>query len=389
MRFFRRDREERAALPPWTITTGPGGLNLPTWAGVTVSPDQAMRLSACWACVRLLADTVSTLPVDVFRRGEREALATTPLILVEPAAGSPIHEHLYSVMVSLLLRGNAYGVVTARQGATLLPTQVELVNPDAVSVQVLEDGRLLYRVNGKEIDREDVWHVKAFTMPGSVMGLSPVEYARQAIGLGLAAEEFGARFFGDGATPSGLLTTDLPIDENQAKLAQKRWEKFNGDRKRRTAFLGEKLRWQQISIRPDESQFVETMKFNVAQIARVFGVPASMIGGEEDNSLTYATVESRAMDFLRYSLNPWLVRIEHALGRLLPRNQFVKFNTGGMLRADTKTRYETYEIALRSGALTVDEVRELEDRPPLPRAGAPAGANGNGSGVPAETAVVA
>ena len=359
---FRR-REERA-LPPFAITTGPGHGMLPTWAGATIDADVALRHSAVWSCVRLLADTVSTLPVDCYRRGEREPIATPP-ILVEPAAGQPLHEFAYSVMVSLLLRGNAYGLVTARSGATMLPSQVELVHPDKVSVQVDEDGTVRYRLLGRDVDRADIWHVKAFTMPGTVLGLSPVEYARQSIGLGLGAEKFGSQFFGDGATPSGVLTTPDRLNREQVEMLSDNWKTAHHN-KRTPAILAGDLTWQSITVAPEESQFVETMKLNVAQVARVFGVPPEMIGAEAGNALTYSNVEGRAIDFLRYSLNPWLVRLEAALSRLLPSRQYVKFNPNALLRSDTKTRYEAHEIALRAGFLSVDEVRDLEDRPPLP-----------------------
>src|SRR5262249_58931504 len=152
VRWFGKRREERAALPPFAITVGPAGGMLPTWAGTTVGTDEAMRLAAVWSCIRLLADTVSTLPVDCYRQGGREPLTTTPTILLEPAAGTPISEFVYSVMVSLLLRGNCYGIITARQGSTLLPAQVELVHPDRVGVQVQPDGSVVYRLLGTEID---------------------------------------------------------------------------------------------------------------------------------------------------------------------------------------------------------------------------------------------
>jgi HK97 family phage portal protein len=183
--WLRRRREERAAL---TLEQLLADFGAPTHAGEPVTPDSAMRHAAVWSCVNLLASTMSSLPVDVFRRGERDPI-TTPAILVEPAAGQPLHEFVYSTMVTLLLRGNAYGLVTARQGASMLPAQVELVHPDRVTVRVdPETGRVVYTFLGREVDRADVWHVRAFTMPGSILGLSPVEYARQAIGLGLAAE---------------------------------------------------------------------------------------------------------------------------------------------------------------------------------------------------------
>lgn len=173
----------------------------PTWAGVPVGTDQAMRLSTVWACVRLLADSVSTLPVDVFRRGEREPLQPPP-ILITPAAGWALHDWLEAVMRSLLLRGNAYGLVVAR-GSDLRPSQVELIHPDAMTVRVNREGMVEYRLRGKPQPAEDIWHVRAFRMPGLVEGLSPIEYARQSIGLGLAVERYGATWFADGGVPPG------------------------------------------------------------------------------------------------------------------------------------------------------------------------------------------
>ena len=351
-RLFGEERGFEAAF----LTTA-----TPTHAGITVTPDQAMRLSAVWSCVRLLADTVSTLPVDVYRDG---APIATPPLLQRPAAGLERVEWLHAVTVSLLLRGNAYGAITARSGATLLPAQVELLDPDKVTVRRDENGRVEYRVAGEVWPAEDLWHVRAYPVPGGVAGLSPVEYARQAIGLGLAAEKYGARFFGDGATPQGIITSDRPLSQNDAENVANRWRTLH-EGSRKVAVLSGGLTFTPISINPEESQFIDTQRFTVAQIARVFGVPPELVGGDAGNSLTYANVESRALDFLRYSVQPWLVRLEVALSALLPRNQQVKFNPNALLRATTAERYAAHEIALRAGFLTVDEVRALEDLPPL------------------------
>jgi HK97 family phage portal protein len=385
--MFGRLFQKRAALPPWAVTVGPSSGPLPTLAGTTVGSDEALRLAAVWSCVRLLADTVSCLPVDTYRRGDRNAIEPAPLIVQEPAAGQPVHEWLYSVMVSLLLRGNAFGIITARSGATLLPQQVELIHPDRIGVTVQEDGHVQYRVLGKEIDAEDVWHAKAYTMPGSIMGLSPVEYSRQAIGLGLAAEGFASQFFGDGATPSGMLTAQGKLTPEQATELQTQWADSHG-RRRKTAVLGGGIAYTPISVKPEESQFIETMQYNTASIARVFGVPPWMIGAESGDSLTYSNTESQSLQYLKHSVTPWLTRIESALGRLLPRNQFVKFNTGGLLKADTKSRYDAYKVGVEGGWLTIDEVRELEDLSPLPASGPGTAPAGNGAGTPGDMATV-
>jgi HK97 family phage portal protein len=339
----------------------------PTHAGVPVGTDQALRLSAVWACVRLLSDAVSTLPLDVYRRGDRDPLPELPPLLRTPAAGMSLNEWLYAVMVSLLLRGNAYGIVTGRSGSTLLPAQVDLAHPDRLGVTVLPDGRVQYRLNGKELDPADVWHVRAYTFPGTVLGLSPVEYARQTIGLGLAAEKFGAQWFGDGAVPSGVIYTDRDTKEQGAKHFKAEWMAALRNKREPAVIYGAK--YEPISVKPEESQFLGTLDANVNSIARLYGVPPEMIAGTTAGPLAYTSPEMRSLDLLTYTVRGWLVRLENAISALLPSTQYARFNAAGMVRVDLKSRYEAHEIALRAGFLTINEVRELEDRGPLPGAG--------------------
>jgi HK97 family phage portal protein len=352
----------------------------PTYAGVAVGTDQALRLSAVWSCVRLLADAVSTLPLDVYRRGERDPLPELPPLLRTPAAGMSLNEWLYAVMVSLLLRGNAYGIITARSGATLLPSQVDLAHPDRLAITVLPDGRVQHRLNGKEIPAADVWHVRAYTFPGTVLGLSPVEYARQTIGLGLAAERFGAKFFGDGATPTGILYADRDPGPKAVKDLKAEWMAAHSNRRDAGPYAAEQpggrapavlagVKFEPISVNAEESQFLGTLDANVNAIARLYGVPPEMIGGTTAGPLAYTSPEMRSLDLLTYTIRGWLVRLENAISALLPSNQYARFNAGGLVRVDLKSRYEAHEIALRAGFLTVNEVRELEDRGPLPDAG--------------------
>jgi HK97 family phage portal protein len=340
----------------------------PTYAGVAVTTDQALRLTAVWACVRLLADAVSTLPLDVYRRGDRDPLPELPPLLRTPAAGMSLNEWLYAVMVSLLLRGNAYGIVTDRSGATLLPSQVDLAHPDRLGVTVLADGRVQYRLNGKELDPADVWHVRAYTFPGAVLGLSSVEYARQTIGLGLAAEKFGAQWFGEGSIPSGVLYADRDPGREAVKKLHAEWLAARKDNRKPAVLSG--VQFEPISVRPEESQFLGTLDANVNSIARLFGVPPEMIAGTTAGPLAYTSPEMRSLDLLTYTVRGWLVRLENAISALLPSTQFARFNAAGMVRVDLKTRYEAHEIALRAGFLTINEVRALEDRGPLSEGGA-------------------
>src|SRR6266542_1677306 len=171
------------------------------FAHVQVTPESALRLSSVWACVNLLANTVSTLPLDVYRNDEEIGL---PALLASPAAGWSLVEWLYAITQSLLLRGNAYGLITARSGPRLTPAQVELVNPDNITVLVDPDGRVTYRYKGREINREDLWHVRAFVTAGSPVGLSPIAYAQETIGLVLSTQRVGRQCLTEGASPSGI-----------------------------------------------------------------------------------------------------------------------------------------------------------------------------------------
>ncbi len=369
---FGRRVEERTTSWPLEVLTGePSGEGSGNYSHVTVTPDTALRHAAVWACVRLIADTVSGLPVDAYRTGGRKPLAARPRLLDEPAAGTGFPEWTYAVLVSALTRGNAFGLVVDRAGVAELPTQIELVDTGRVSVSTGGDGRIAWRLDGREIDRADLWHFRAYPVAGSPFGLSPVDYAKKSIGLGLAAEAYGSTFFSDGATPSGLLTSDQSLTKDAAENQAAMWRQAHQGR-RKTAVLGQGTKWQQISIAPDESQFLDTQRFTVQQVCRVYGVPPEMIGADSGNSLTYANVEQRSLDFLAYCIGPWLARLERALTALVPRGTYVKYNAGALLRTDLLTRYQSYEIGLRAGFITVDEVRELEDREPLPAAATPA-----------------
>jgi HK97 family phage portal protein len=322
-----------------------------------------MQHSAVWACVNLIAGSISTLPLAAYRDGERDPLPTLPPILRAPSAGWALPDFLFAVLQSLLVEGNAYGLIVDRAGSGLLPSQVELLAAHRVTVTV-EQGAVVYRVDGREVDPADLWHVRAFTTPGNVLGLSPIGHARQAIGLGLGAEQYAAKLFGESAIPSGVLTTEQHIKRQDALDLKEGWKAAHKGR-RDIAVLGDGARFQPITIPPEEAQFLETTRANVATIARYFGVQPELIGGESGGSLTYANVEQRALDFLQFCLRPWIVRTELALSALLSSTTTVKFNAAGLVRTDLLTRYQAHESAIRAGWKLRSEVRELEDLAPV------------------------
>jgi HK97 family phage portal protein len=333
-----------------------------TYAAVPVNPTTAMQHSAVWACVNLIAGSISTLPLAAYRDGDPNPLPTLPPILRTPSAGWTLPDFTYAALQSLLLRGNCYGLIVDRAGAGLLPSQVELLANERVQVEA--NSRIIWRVDGQEVDPASVWHVKAFTAPGQVLGLSPIQHARQAIGLGLGAEKWAAKFFGESAIPSGVLTTDQDIRDDRAANLKARW-KAGHQGNRDIAVLGNGARFQAITIAPEEAQFLETTQANIRTIARYFGVQPELIGADSGGSLTYANVEQRAIDFLQFCLRPWLVRVETALSALLSSTTTVKFNAAALVRTDLLTRYQAHESAIRAGWKLRSEVRELEDLPPI------------------------
>jgi HK97 family phage portal protein len=343
-----------------------------TWSGTSVTPDTAMRHAAVWECVDLLSELLSTLPIDVFRTtadGTRQPLPLPPLLRAPTPAGSRI-SWMRQYLTSMLLRGNAFGLVQARDQLGY-PTALEWLSPDRIRLQRAgRTGPIRYVVDGgRALDpypEGPIVHRTGYEIAGSPAGLSVIEYARQQIGLGLSAEEFAARWFGDGAHPSAVLESDQKIDADDAKIVKVRFvDAIRG--KREPAVLGLGLRYRQVQISPEESQFLDTIQANRAMIAGWFRLPPEAIGAATSgSSVTYANREQRALDLLTYALQPWIVRTDEMLTGLLPRPQFVKINVNGLLRVDALTRWRIHDIAVRLGVHSRDEVRRLEDEPPLP-----------------------
>ena len=362
-RYVWRRPEQRQQLTLEQLLAEEGR---PTAAGEPVTVESALRLSTVWGWVRLLADSVSTLPLHVYRGDDRDPIPTPPL-LARPSADFPeLADWLWAVMASLLLRGNAWGVITARSGAGLLPSQVDLVHPDRVTVVTEGNGTQTIRINGEPYDRADLFHVKAFPWPGSLLGLSPIAYAREAIGLGLGAEKYGAAYFGDAMVPSAVLESDQDIKRESAQRLKAEYVELLRRRRRDIAVLGSGAKLRAIAIAPDEAQFIQTQKFNVSTICRFYGVPPEMMAGETAGHEAYTSPEMRGTDFLTFTLRPWLLRVERAASGLLPSTQRAKFNAGGFLRATLNEQYEALAIGVGAGIVMPNEARRKLDLPAIP-----------------------
>jgi HK97 family phage portal protein len=337
-----------------------------TYSGTIVTYDTALRHWAVAASVNFIADLIANLPVGTFRGegADRKRLPTADHVEKPDPDVSGIAWRR-QVIVSALMRGNTWGLILDHHPETLRPSVVQILHPDEVTVaRKGKLGRPITRWNGQELAPYEVWHLTAYESPGLPVGLSPITYLAQTIGLGLTAQEFGARWFGDGAHPSGMLVYDGPLTKEQAGVAKTRFlDALDGTREPVT--IGDGWSYEQISVGANESQFLETLQANAAMIATMFGLRPEDIGVKSGDSMTYANVEMRNIGRLVYPINQWIVRLEDRLGELVPRGQYVKANVDSLLRVDLKSRYTAHALGLRSGFLSQNEVRALEDLAPI------------------------
>lgn len=369
MSFLLGTRERRAytfVSPPIPPNSQAGSIGS-NFARVDLSRTEAsLQKIAVWACVNLTATIAETMPLDVFA-GQGKERPMPGWMADLGGDGHGLADWLYQYVYSLMLRGNGYGLVAARDTRMGTPTQILLQHPDEVHLYMDEKGVPEWRVAGKVLDDQNqMWHRRVHPAPGRVLGLSPIALQAITIGTGIAAMQFGAQWFQEGAHPSGMLTTTAKLNPGESDTVKDRFmAAVHG--KREPVVVGGDWKYQQISVAPNESQFLETNQFTSAECCRIFGPGfAEIFGYETGGSLTYSNIEQRSLDLLTYAVNPWLVRIEKALSELLPRPHYVRFNRSALVRTDLLTRYQAHEIALRNRWETVNDVREHEELPPVP-----------------------
>lgn len=363
--FFSR-REQRSVFPEPPI---PRPSSAWTFNKVNLAQTEtSLQKVAVWAAVDLISSLVSTLPVDAYQgTGSARRELPPPKILEDPSGeGYGLADWVYQYMISLLLRGNTNGRVADRDRLGN-PTQIVLFHPDEVQgYRDLKSGLPEWRVYGEIVPREQMWHQRAYTVPGRLMGLSPVQHHATTIGLGIAAARFGQQWFEDGAHPSGILSNEQALKPEQARTAKERFmASLRGTRE--PVVLGQGWKFQAVQVNPEESQFLETQKYTAAECARIYGpgVP-EILGYETGGSMTYANVEQRSLDLLTYSLDRWLVHTERMFTALLPAGQYVKLNRAALARTDLLTRFKAHALALQNRWTVPNEIRDLEDQPPVP-----------------------
>ena len=331
-----------------------------------LNTDNAMAHSAVFACVNLYSRLLSTLPMHAYRDadGIQKRLPTDPQILRYPNADQPLTHWVSQVVQSLVLRGNAFGLIVAR-GANNLPSAVQILHPDLVNARYdWRTDTIEYRIGGVPMDVSKIWHTAINVGPGSPLGMSVLDKAKISIGLGTASETYGLQFFQSGGQPNGVLESDAEITADQASALKDRWNAAVANR-RGIAVLGQGFSYKPIGVTPSDAEFLNAYKLSVQDVCRYFAVPPELVGAESGSSMTYSTVEGRAVDLLRFSLDPVLAEVERGLSELLPRPQYAQASREALLRMTTLDRYEAHAKALASGWRTVDEIRAIENLPPL------------------------
>jgi HK97 family phage portal protein len=352
-----------------------------TSSGKAVNERTAMQTSAVYACVRILAESVAGLPLHIYRYdkdGGKVRTASHPLYRLlhdEPNPEMTSFVFRETLMAHLLLWGNAYAQID-RDGRGY-PVALYPLLPNKMEVSRSKGGELLYTYNrdadesgGKPqagvftMRREDVLHIPGLGFDG-LIGYSPIAMAKNAIGMALATEDYGAAFFANGANPGGVLEHPGVIKPDQADRLRESWRsQFGGANAHKVAVLEEGLKFKQMSIPPEQAQFLETRKFQINEIARIFRVPPHMVGDLEKSS--FSNIEQQSLEFVKYTLDPWIVRWEQSLTQslLLPGEKtavFIRFNLDGLLRGDYQSRMQGYSVGIQNGFFSVNDVRSLED----------------------------
>ena len=353
-------------------------------SGKNVNERSAMQMTAVYACVRILSEAVAGLPLHLYRYnkdGGKEKALDHPLYGLlhdEPNPEMTSFVFRETLMTHLLLWGNAYAQII-RNGKGEILALYPLM-PNRMQVDRNEKGQLVYTYTRSKDDAnakdcspvvlrpDDVLHIPGLGFDGLV-GYSPIAMAKNAIGMAIACEEFGAKFFANGASPSGVL--EHPGILKDPDKVRNSWNAAYGgsSNAHKVAVLEEGMKYTPISISPNEAQFLETRKFQINEIARIFRVPPHMVGDLDKSS--FSNIEQQSLEFVKYTLDPWVIRWEQSLSRALfskdeKRTFFFKFNVEGLLRGDYQSRMNGYAVGRQNGWMSANDIRELENLDRIP-----------------------
>ena len=339
-------------------------------SGKAVNEKTALQTTAVYACVRILAETIASLPFHTYRytiNGKEKAIEHPIYYLLHSEPNPEMTSFVFreTLMSHLLLWGNAYAQII-RDGRGRVLGLYPLL-PNKVIVNRNQHGELVYQYEKEGqtyfLRSYEVLHIPGLGFDG-IIGYSPIAMAKNAVGMAIATEEYGAKFFANGANPGGVLEHPGVV-KDPARIRESWNAVYQGSSNaHRVAVLEEGMKFQSIGIPPEQAQFLETRKFQLNEIARIFRIPPHMIGDLEKSS--FSNIEQQSLEFVMYTLDPWVIRWEQAIQRALfseseKRQYFVKFNVDGLLRGDYQSRMNGYAVGRQNGWLSANDIRELEN----------------------------
>lgn len=358
-----------------------GWSGLPTWSGSRISEQNSLELPAVWSCVKVISEFLASMPMYMYRRldeNSKEIARDHYLFSVladQPNPNMGAFEFFELGTAHLGTWGNFYSIIEwdkAQRVKALYPldpSRMDTSRPGGVNQPNLYKYKLQNGTH-QELRTRDVFHVRGLGYDG-IKGYTPIGMMRQSLGLTSATQEFGAKLFGQGTRPSGLLETPQKLSQPEKENLQESFgKKYAGlDGAHRVILLEQGVTFRPVSVNPDDAQFLETRKFQRSEIAAMYRVPLHMIG--DLDRATFSNIEQQSIDFISYTMMPWLVRWEQAVSRQLLSDAgrlsyFPKFNIRAQMRGDSAARAAYYKEALSWGWLELNEVREEEDRNPYP-----------------------
>jgi len=342
-----------------------------TRAGVLINEENSLKIGPVYAAIRLISDSISTLPMDTFFRQDGERLPFRPrpawVDNPEPDSSQQRSDHYQALLVSLLVDGNAFSRIIRNDRGDIVA--VSVLDPRRVEVVRNDQGAIEFRIdNGRRrLSEMDVVHITELRQPGSLRGTSRIKELRETLGLTKALEEFAAAFFGSGSTTSGIIEVPQELTAEQAQALQDSWERgHKGYRKaHRPGILSAGAKYTQTSVDPSDAQALESREFAVEEVARIFRIPVHMLQSTRAGAMSYASVEESSRQFVTYTLLPYIAKIEGAYSRLLPGEAFIRFNVDGLLRASLQDRYSAYSVGMQAGFLSINDIHRLEDLRPV------------------------
>jgi HK97 family phage portal protein len=378
---LRNNSEKRSGNNQFVEPLIPGRPAYETLAGVVVDEETAIRMSTVYSCIRLLSDTISSLPINAYVRRGRARLSyaavygETPNWVQNPNPESTKLEFYEQIVTSFKLNGNAYILLIRDGNDEVMETWV--LDPRNVRIERRGPGEpLVYFVKIKDmqglyeqrLDARDILHIPDFRLPGQLYGLSPIAACRTTLGAAMAADTYAASYFGNAANPGGVIAVPGELTQEQAQDMGRNWNLTHVGpyRAGKIGILSGGATFEPLTINAQDAQLLESRKFSIEEVARIFRIPLALLGHPVAGAMSFASVEAQNLSFVQYSLRPILERIEQAMSSLLPeKDGFVRFNLDALLRGTTLERYESYTKGLREGFLSLNDVHAYEDMSPI------------------------